>query len=214
MSTTPWGDQTQLSSGVFGIFWYLPATISCCHSTREKLIRHWSPSLGGAWPVCVLGERLPRNCEFDRPGFVSIARVVECAVDMNGGLEPGDFPLVDRRTAVAIRLFEKQVPLGVEGVDLDLVILVVVAVGVDEDLEVVVVEDDRIVLRKGAPDVRFFEQGPDVEIRVIPEHAGTGLKPRDCAGFGPRMSTKASVQGARCQASSSRRPSIWIGIAV
>src|SRR5579864_4126392 len=47
MSTTPCGDQTQLSSLVPSTFRYLPATISCCHSTREKLMRHCSPSRGG-----------------------------------------------------------------------------------------------------------------------------------------------------------------------
>src|SRR5687768_17162022 len=47
MSITPVADQTQLSSGVSGTRRYLLSTTSCSHSTREKLMRHWSPSLGG-----------------------------------------------------------------------------------------------------------------------------------------------------------------------
>ena len=47
MSITPCGDQTQLSSGLPFTLRYLPSTISMSHSTREKLIRHWSPSFGG-----------------------------------------------------------------------------------------------------------------------------------------------------------------------
>ena len=56
----------------------------------------------------------------------------------------------------------------------------VVAVGVDEDLEVIVVEDDRVVLGEGRPDVRLFQQGTDIEIRVVPEHLGA--RPRTGAG--------------------------------
>ena len=70
---------------------------------------------------------------------------------MDGGLQAWDFPFIDGRAAVAIRLLEKQVPLGVECVDFDLIVLVVVAVGVDEDLEVVVMENDRIMLRQSVP---------------------------------------------------------------
>ena len=112
-----------------------------------------------------------------------VTRIIERAGDVDRGFQPGDFPLVDRRTAVAIRLFQEQVPLGVEGVDLDLIIFVVVAVGVDEDLEVVVMKDDRIMLRQRGPDVRFLEQGADVEICIVPEHPGAGLEPRGRAGF-------------------------------
>ena len=43
----PWGDHTQLSSFVIGTFLYLPSTISNCHSTLEKSIRHFSPWSGG-----------------------------------------------------------------------------------------------------------------------------------------------------------------------
>ena len=69
-----------------------------------------------------------------------------------------------------------------ECVDFDLIVLVVVAIGVDEDFEVIIFENDGIVLRQRAPDVGFLEQGADVEVGVVPEHAGTSLKPWDRAG--------------------------------
>src|SRR5262249_57827348 len=47
MSITPCGDHTQLCSGRSFTLRYFPSMISVSHSTREKLIRHWSPSLGG-----------------------------------------------------------------------------------------------------------------------------------------------------------------------
>src|SRR6185503_9764781 len=50
ISMTPVGDQTQLSSGWLGTLIYAPLVTVTCHSTREKLMRHCSPSEGGpAW---------------------------------------------------------------------------------------------------------------------------------------------------------------------
>ena len=88
------------------------------------------------------------------------SRIIERAGDVHGGLEPGDLPLVYRRSTIAIGLFQEQVPLGVECVDLDLIVLVIVAVGIDEDLEVVVMKDDRIMLGQRGPDMRFLEGRP------------------------------------------------------
>ena len=53
-----------------------------------------------------------------------------------------------------------------------------VAVGVDENLEVVVLEDHRVVLGEGAPDVRLLQFGRDVEVVIVPEHLDAGLKTR------------------------------------
>src|SRR5262245_54760751 len=55
MSTTPCGDHTQLSSDEPDTFSYAMPFVAALlvetrHSTREKLIRHCSPSVGG--PVC------------------------------------------------------------------------------------------------------------------------------------------------------------------
>src|SRR6185369_1068436 len=47
MSINPCGDHTQLCS-VLLVFRYFPSATSVSHSTREKLIRHRSPSFGGS----------------------------------------------------------------------------------------------------------------------------------------------------------------------
>ena len=177
MSTTPWGDQTQLSSLVFGHLAILAVLDDVLPLDAREVDAPLVAVPGRGRAVGVLGEHFPGDRELDRPELVLVARVVERAVDVSRRLQAGDLPLVDRRAAVAIGLLEEQVPLGVEGVDLDLVVLVVVAVGVDEDLEVVVLEDDRVVLGQGAPDVRFLQLGGDVEVRVVPEHLGPGLEP-------------------------------------
>ncbi len=49
---------------------------------------------------------------------------------MDGFFEAGDVPLVQGRAAVAVRLDQAQIPDRAEGVDLDLVVGMVVAVGV------------------------------------------------------------------------------------
>ena len=48
-----------------------------------------------------------------------------------------------------------------------------VSVGIDEDLEVIVMKNDGIMLGKRRPDVRLFYLRPDIEIIVIPEHLDT-----------------------------------------
>ena len=81
-----------------------------------------------------------------------------------------------------------------ERVDLELEVVAGVARRVEEDLEVVVVEDHRIVLGERGPDVRLLQLGGDVEVVVVPEHFGAGAE----AGRGaapPRMSTKAVGPG-------------------
>ncbi len=111
-------------------------------------------------------------------------RVVQRAHDLDAGLEPLDVPGVDGRAAVAVGLDEQEVPDRVQGVHLQLVIVVGVAVGVDEDLEVVVLEDDGIPGRQGGPDVGLLEVGADVEDRRRPRASGPG------SGSGGRASTR------------------------
>ena len=103
---------------------------------------------------------------------------------MDGRLQAGHLPLVDRRSTIAIRLLEKEVPFGIQRVDLELVILVVVAVGVDEDLKVIVLKDDRVMLGQRA-----------ARRRVLPEARRRRNKCR------PRPSWPASESGARTNVS-------------
>lgn len=93
---------------------------------------------------------------------------------------PGISQPLSADPAVFIGLGEEEVPGGVEGVHFELEVFVGVGVGIDEEFEVVVVEDDGVVLGEGAPDVGFFEFGGDVEVLVVPLHFGAGLE----AGLG------------------------------
>ena len=46
----------------------------------------------------------------------------------------------------------------------------VIAIRVDKDLKVVVLKDNRIVLRNRRPDIRLRQLGSNVEMVVIPKH--------------------------------------------
>ena len=87
------------------------------------------------------------------------------------------------RPATAIGLVEEQVEDRPEDVDLDLVVLVLVPVGVDEDLEVVLVEDDHVATVVGPPEIRLVHPAGDVEVLVVPEHLRSRQVPRTRAGI-------------------------------
>src|SRR5262249_20020747 len=95
------------------------------------------------------------------------------------GSESWDFPLVQRGSSIAIWHYQAQVPLGVERVDLDFVVLVVVRVWVDEDFEIVIVEDDRIVFGQRRPDVRLLQLDSHIEELVVPQHLRSRSKARE-----------------------------------
>ena len=76
----------------------------------------------------------------------------------------------------------------------------VVAVGIDEDLEVVVVKDDRVVLGERGPDVRLVQLGGDVEVARRPRASSRACRSAGAGLASPSMSTNASVHGAACQA--------------
>src|SRR4051812_1401604 len=110
MSTTPCGDQTQLSSGRIsrGILRYLRSMMSTSHSTGGFL---GVLGVGGAPPPPaggevrpplvpvgrragrgprVPGQPLPRDGDLDRPRPVRVGRVVDRAVDVGGRPQPAD----------------------------------------------------------------------------------------------------------------------------
>src|SRR5690242_11265627 len=73
MLIAPCGDQTQLSSFVFGTLRYLPSTISCRHSTREKFILHSSPARGGvSWWAYSASAFHGKAISTDQPRSVSL----------------------------------------------------------------------------------------------------------------------------------------------
>jgi len=147
--------------------------------------------VGGAGHAGVLFEALPGEGDFYGPAFVGVGGVIEGALDFDRGFGVG-FPRVISRAAISVGLGEIEVPGGVEGVDLELEVAGGIAVGIDEDLEIVVVENDGIVLGQGGPDVGFFELGGDIEVVVVPEHFGAGLEARH--GFGVAFDVDKEVR--------------------
>ena len=143
---------------------------STCHCTREKLTRHRSPGCGGFPIRRRLAKDVPGHRDLDGPALVAIARSIDRAAHVDADLQARDVPRVDRRTAVAVRLDQHQIPRRAERVHLELVVRVGVAIGIDEDLEVVVVEDDGVALGQRSPDVRLLHLGTDVEVLVVPQH--------------------------------------------
>ncbi len=117
-----------------------------------------------------LAQDLPRHRNLDRPRVVLIAGTIESAAHIHTHLEAGDVPAVDGRTAIAIRLQQHEIPCGAEGVHLELVVGVRIAVRVDEHFEIVILEDHRIACGEGSPDIRLVELRTDVEEIVIPKH--------------------------------------------
>ena len=71
-------------------------------------------------------------------------------------------------------------------------VFVAVAVRVDEQFEIVVMENHRVVLGQGTPDMRLFEFGRDVEILVVPLHFGAGPE------SGARLGAAFNVDKVRC----------------
>ncbi len=123
-----------------------------------------------------LSQDGPRQGDFHRPALVDVAWVVQRALDMHRRLEPFNLPAIVGRSAVAIRLLEKQVPARIEGVDFELAVIVIGAVRIDEELKVIVLKNNGIVLRERAPDVRLFHVSGNVKILVIVEHFVRGCE--------------------------------------
>ena len=126
----------------------------------------------------MLGESPPWERDFHAPALICIRRVVERSPDLDRGFQSRDLPAVLGLASVFVRLRKEEIPAGVERVDFKLVVIVRIAVRIDEDLEVRIDKNDGIVLRQGGPDVRFLQLGRDVEIFIVPEHLRPGAKRR------------------------------------
>ena len=120
------------------------APTSSRHSTREKLTRQWSPARGGQRRPARTRRAPPRGSRSRRSSRGRVSRgSFSVPSSVTARLESLRCP---RRRSAACRrrgraCEQEEVPLGPERVDLELVVLVGVAVGIDEDLEVVVVVD-------------------------------------------------------------------------
>ena len=131
----------------------------------------------------VLPESGPGHRDLRGPPRVGVGRIVDRPADVDSGLQSLDVPAVDGAPAVLVRLRKEEIPHRVESVHLVFVVLVAVPVGVNEHLEVVVVEYDRVALGERGPDVRLLDLRTDVEVRVVPEH----LHARPVPGKGARV---------------------------
>src|SRR5580765_7826358 len=107
------------------------------------------------------GKRVPWNCQSYGPATIPVARTVERPVDLDGRTQARNFPAIIGVSPRPIGLGQEKVPTGVEGVDLEFEILDAVPVRIEEDFEIVVVEDDRVMLRQGGPHIRLPQFGAD-----------------------------------------------------
>ena len=125
-----------------------------------------------------LTEDFPREGNLQRPALVGVAWIVDRALDLDSAFESWYFPAVNGRPAVFVRTQQQQIPGGVESVHLEFGVIVAIAVRVDENFEVIVMKDNRVMRRQTALDVWFFEFGGHVEKTVVPEHLGPSAKTR------------------------------------
>ena len=181
MSTTPGGDQIQLSSGRAR---HLPVNAAVGGDLPLDAGEIDAPLLafGGRTGVTrVLGEGFPREGDFNGPALISIGGIIQRAIDVDGGFRAGNLPRIVRLALIHIRLAEQQVPGGIERVHLELVIGLGIARRIDEHLKVRVLENDGVMVRKRGPNMRLFEFRGEVEILVVPKHLCARAKP----GLGP-----------------------------
>src|SRR5580698_8952407 len=123
-------------------------------------------------------EGAPWEGDFYGPAVVFITALIERAAQIDCGLDAGNLPAAVGFAALAVGLVEVEIPSGIEGVDLELKVAGGAGQWLEEDLEVVVVEDERVVLGESGSYVWLFELCSDVEIVVVPEHFHAGAKAR------------------------------------
>ena len=132
--------------------------------------------IGRAGPVRVLGQGLPGNGNFHAPALVLVGRIVQGSLDVDRSLHAGELKAVVCLAAVLIRAGHEEVPGRIEGVQFEFVIVVVIAVRIDEHLEVVVLKDYCVVLLDRGQYVRLLQLSGDIEVVVVPEHLGPGAE--------------------------------------
>ena len=141
----------------------------------------------------VAGEGLEGYGHLHIPCFVGVGGFVECSVHPGGKLESLAVPRHEEAASRAVRLVEHEVEHHALGVVLDFEIVLTVAVGVDEHLEVIVVVYDGVALRELCYHVVLHEAGAYVKVFVVPHHLG----PCGFHGFG--ISLAADVDERLCR---------------
>src|SRR5262245_19083925 len=130
----------------------------------------------------VFSQRLPGDRHLYRPTFIYISRIIQCSRHFDRSLQSNNIPAILGPASVQVWLGQKQIPYGVERIDLKLVVFISVAVRIDEDFEVIVVKDYRITLCQRSPNVRLIHLGANVKVLIIPQHPGARRETR----AGPR----------------------------
>src|SRR5262245_18921578 len=149
----------------------------------------------------LFAQREPRHRDLDGPPAIDVGRVVQRAVQPYRGRQSQDLPVAEPSPPVAIGTRQEQIPGRVARVDIELVVFVIVAVGIDEELESVLLIERRIVAGHLRPEPRSGDVGGDVQMAVVPEHlhAGPQRRFRRRAGchvaevVGPRRGTPGGL---------------------
>ncbi len=78
---------------------------------------------------------------------------------MDRFLQTIDIPTVVRTAAIFVGLVQVQIPAGIERIDFEFKVRMIVAIWVDKQFEVIVLKDHRIVFFQGGPHMRLFQVG-------------------------------------------------------
>ena len=90
---------------------------------------------------------------------------------MNSGFEALDIETVEHsHVFISVGFNEKKVPNGVKSVHFKFKIFVGIAIGIDENFEVVIVENNAVTFGKSTPDLIFPKISADIEGFIIPKH--------------------------------------------
>src|SRR5262245_26788883 len=65
------------------------------------------PGIGRRRLMCKLTKRLPGKCDFNGPSRITIAAIVESALNMYRGAQPRNLPVISRLAPLLVRLVEK-----------------------------------------------------------------------------------------------------------
>ena len=124
----------------------------------------------------IAAEYRPGEGDFDGPTVILIGRIIKRALNRHAGFQAGNVPFIVRGAMVEIGFIQPQIPARVAGIELELVVIMGAARRIHEHFKIGVTKDHAIVIGEGGPDVGFFELGGDVEVVVIPEQLGAGMK--------------------------------------
>ena len=123
----------------------------------------------------ITGQGLSRNRHLHAPLPVRIIGTVQRPVGMYRQAQARTIPLQEEITARTVRTVQHQVENNTPGVILDLEIMMPIPIRIDEHLEVVIIINNGIPLGQSGNDILLFQDRPDIEEIVIPQHSRPGI---------------------------------------